>query len=110
MYSKELVKGTLNAIILRLIEENGRMYGYEIFSEVKEMTNEKVLLKDGSLYPALKKMTKAGILETTEELVNGRKRKYYSLTSEGKIKSKEYLVEIQDFFKTIGSILQPKTI
>ena len=70
MYSKELVKGTLNAIILNLIEENGRMYGYEIFSQVKEMTEGKVLLKDGSLYPALQKLTKSGVLSISEEMVN----------------------------------------
>jgi len=109
MYSKELVKGTLNAIVLNLLSENGRMYGYEIFSRVKQMTDKKILLKDGSLYPALKKLTALGFLTTEEETVSGRKRKYYKITEEGSLRKSEYLLEIKDFFKTMDKVLSPKT-
>jgi hypothetical protein len=47
MYSKELLKGTLSAILLKLLAENGRMYGYEISQKVKEITDGKIQLKDG---------------------------------------------------------------
>ncbi len=110
MYSKELVKGTLNVIVLNLLSQNGRMYGYEIFSRVKELTNEKILLKDGSLYPALQKLTKLGLLTVEEEIVGGRKRKYYNLTEEGTVRNQEYLIEIKDFFQTMSIVLSPKTI
>ncbi|MFT4722968.1 MAG: PadR family transcriptional regulator PadR [Saprospiraceae bacterium] len=109
MYSKELVKGTLNVIVLNLLAENGRMYGYEIFSRVKEVTDEKILLKDGSLYPALQKLTKLGLLTVEEEIVGGRKRKYYKLTGEGRVRNHEYLAEIKDFFQTMNKILSPNT-
>ena len=81
MYSKELLKGTLTAIILNLLAENGKMYGYEIFQKVKELSNEKILLKDGSLYPALQKLTKDGLLSVEEQLIGKRVRKYYYLLS-----------------------------
>ncbi len=75
MYSKELLKGTLSAIILNLLAENEKMYGYEIFQRVKKLTDEKILLKDGSLYPALQKMTKDGLLSYKEEYIGKRVRK-----------------------------------
>ena len=53
MYSKELLKGTIGVMVLKLLEENHKMYGYEISQKVKELTDGKILLKDGSLYPAL---------------------------------------------------------
>ena len=51
MYSKELLKGTIDTIILNLLANNDKMYGYEISQRVKEQTDGKILLKDGSLYP-----------------------------------------------------------
>lgn len=105
MYSKELLKGTLSAIILNLLAENGRMYGYEIFQRVKELSKDKILLKDGSLYPALQKMHKDGLLCYEEEYVGKRVRKYYFLTPEGKKKKVEYLAELKDFIATLNDIV-----
>lgn len=108
MYSKELLKGTLQAIILKLLAEQGSMYGYEISQRVKELSGEKVLLKDGSLYPALQKMLKDGLVDYREEQVGKRVRKYYRLTATGKVKQKDALKEIRDFIATLNDILSLK--
>lgn len=105
MYSKELLKGTLSAIVLAMLEENNRMYGYEIFQKVKELSNGKVLLKDGSLYPALQKMTRDGLLQYEEEYIGKRVRKYYYLTYKGKEKKKAYLDELKDFISTMNNLV-----
>jgi len=85
MYSKELLKGTLSAIILKLLSEQERMYGYEMSQKVKELSDGKILLKDGSLYPALQRMTATKWLRaewgTTE---TGRKARFYTLTPAGR--------------------------
>ena len=107
MYSKELLKGTLTAIILNLLAEKKRMYGYEIFQLVKERSDGKILLKDGSLYPALQKMHKDGLLTYEEEFIGKRVRKYYVLTPEGKSKKVEYLQELSDFMATLKSVISP---
>ena len=75
MHSKELLKGTLSVIILKLLSERERMYGYEMYQQVKELSDGKILLKDGSLYPALQKMTSDGLLSFKEENVGGGTRK-----------------------------------
>lgn len=108
MYSKELLKGTLFAIILNLLSENGRMYGYEIFQRVKELSDGKILLKDGSLYPALQKMTKDGLLSCEEQHIGKRVRKYYYLTPKGEDKKVQYLGELKDFIATINNIVFPQ--
>ena len=105
MYSKELLKGTLSAIILNLLAENGKMYGYEIFQRVKELSDGKILLKDGSLYPALQKMTKGGLLSYQEEAIGKRVRKYYYLTTEGESEKVRRLEELKDFLATLSKLV-----
>ncbi len=109
MYSKELLKGTLTAIILNLLSENERMYGYEISQTVKDRSDEKVLLKDGSLYPALQKMTKDGLVTFEEEYIGKRVRKYYTLTSKGKTEKIAYLKELKDFITTLNVLVFNET-
>ena len=55
MYSKNLIKGTLQTIVLKQLEENGRMYGYEITQKVKEISDHKIEITEGALYPTLHK-------------------------------------------------------
>ena len=107
MYSKELLKGTISAIILKLLSEQDRMYGYEISMKVKELSDGKILLKDGSLYPALQKMTSDGVLSFKEEEVGGRIRKYYYLTARGREQKVAYLGELKDFMSTLNKIVFP---
>lgn len=108
MYSKELLKGTLSVIILNLLAENGRMYGYEMFQKVKELSDEKILLKDGSLYPALQKLHKDGLLSFEEEYIGKRVRKYYYLTPKGQEEKVLYLEELKDFMNTLNKIVFPQ--
>jgi PadR family transcriptional regulator PadR len=107
MFSKELLKGTLTAIILKMLAEKGRMYGYEMVQYVREKSQDKILIKDGSLYPALQKMTEAGLLTFKEEMVGGRTRKYYQLTPRGKKESAVYMQELAGFIQTLSLVVFP---
>lgn len=108
MYSKELLKGTISAIILKLLSEQERMYGYEISMRVKELSDGKILLKDGSLYPALQKMTAGGLLSFKEEEVGGRVRKYYYITKLGQKEKAVFVDELKDFIATMNKIVFPE--
>jgi len=108
MYSKELLKGTLSAIVLKLLSEQKRMYGYEISMRVRELSEGKILLKDGSLYPALQKMTHDGLLSFKEEQVAGRVRKYYQITKTGQERKAAYVEELRDFIATLNKIVFPQ--
>jgi DNA-binding PadR family transcriptional regulator len=108
MHSKELLKGTLSVIILKLLSERERMYGYEMYQQVKELSDGKILLKDGSLYPALQKMTNDGLLSFKEERVGGRVRKYYYLTKKGQKEKVTYVDEVKEFISTLNKIIFPE--
>lgn len=108
MYSKELLKGTISIIVLKLLSEQERMYGYEISQRVKELSDGKIHLKDGSLYPALQKMTADGLLSFKEEEVGGRVRKYYYITKQGHTEKTASVNELQDFIATLNKIVFPE--
>ena len=105
MNQTELLKGTLGTIILRLLEEKGRMYGYEITQLVKEMSDEKVLVKEGSLYPALHKLEADGLVVAEEVFIGKRLRKYYTLTKPGKKAAKASVDELLAFLQTIHNLI-----
>lgn len=105
MHTKELIKGTLSTIILTLLRENGRMYGYEISREVKERTGGKILIKEGSLYPALHKLLEDGMISKEEVAIGKRKRIYYKLTSPGMETTEEQVNDLLSFFETIQGLI-----
>lgn len=105
MSQTELLKGTLGTIILRLLEEKGRMYGYEITQLVKEMSGDKILVKEGSLYPALHKLEADGLVTAEEVFIGKRARKYYTLTKPGKNAAQESVNELISFLQTIHHLV-----
>ncbi|MCF1190754.1 PadR family transcriptional regulator [Mangrovimonas sp. AS39] len=109
MYSKDLIKGTLQPIILKLLEENNKMYGYEITQRVKELTNGKIEITEGALYPMLHKLEADKILSTEKVYIGKRVRKYYHLTQNGKQVVSEKINELSDFLSTMQLIIKPKT-
>ena len=108
MNASPLLKGTLQTIILKLLEDNDRMYGYEITQKVKALTNGEIALTQGALYPALHKLQAEGLLETETEIVDNRARKYYRLTTQGENGVKDRVKEAQDFINQLQLILNLK--
>ena len=109
MYSRELLKGILKPIILKLLSDQERMYGYEMVQEVKRLSGDKILIKEGSLYPTLHALTKEGYLETESVMVGNRKRKYYRLTGSGRGQVEPVTIELLDFADTLQHLFKPKT-
>jgi len=108
MYSKELIKGTLQTIVLQLLSDNGKMYGYEITQVVKEKTRQKILITEGALYPALHKLEAEGLVKTSTMNIGKRVRKYYELTGEGGVVIENKLDEFADYIKTMSQLLKLK--
>ena len=105
MYSKELLRGTFKTIILKLLAEQGRMYGYEITQKMKELSDSKISITEGSLYPLLHKLEQDGILTTEIEMIGKRSRRYYKLTKKGDSLAKQMVDEFNDFMQTMKLIL-----
>lgn len=107
--SRELLKGSLKSIVLKLLSENGKMYGYEITQKVEELSNGKVKLTYGALYPLLHKLESEGAVVTESENFNNRIRIYYTLTPNGRNIAVEKIKELEEFLETISLIISPKT-
>ena len=105
MYSSELIKGTLKTIVLNLLKEQGRMYGYEITQRVKDLTNGKIQITEGALYPTLHSLEKSGELETEKENLGKRVRKYYTLTEQGQTTASQKVNELTEFMQTMKFLL-----
>ena len=108
MSSNPMLKGTLQTIILKLMEDNSQMYGYEITQKVKEVTSGDIMLTEGALYPALHKLEADGLLETFTEIVDNRVRKYYRLTEQGGKEVNEKLNEAKVFIDQLQLLLNLK--
>lgn len=110
MNKSGLYKGCLEPIILRLLNEKKRMYGYEITQLVKEITKGELTITEGALYPLLHRLEADGVLITDTEKVENRVRKYYSLTKKGKTAEGQSLLALQDFMQAINRIMKIKTV
>jgi len=108
IFSSELIKGTLKTIVLKLLADNKKMYGYEITQTVKELTKDRIQLTEGALYPTLHALEADGLLTTETEYIGKRVRKYYSLSPKGKSKAKERVNEFTEFVETMQSLLDIK--
>lgn len=108
-YSPELIKGTLKTIILKLLADNKKMYGYEITQKVKELTRDKIQITEGALYPTLHALETERLVTTQTEYIGKRVRKYYSLSVTGKAKNREKLNEITEFINTMVFLLDIKS-
>ncbi len=108
MSTNPLLKGTLQTIILKLLEDNEQMYGYEITQRVKELTAGEMKLTEGALYPALHKLEADGMLETFNKVVDNRVRKYYRLTEQGGQVVGNKLQEAEAFIEQLQALLNIK--
>jgi DNA-binding PadR family transcriptional regulator len=109
MLQTDLIKGSIRTIVLKLLKENGRMYGYEITRKVEELTSGRIRLTYGALYPVLHKLESEGVLITEAENFNNRIRIYYTLTDKGQSLVVEKVREMLEFIESLQSIVNPKT-
>ena len=108
MIPTDLIKGSIKTIVLKLLEEHGPMYGYEITRNVEEITAGKIKLTYGALYPVLHKLESEGVLRTESENFNNRTRIYYHLTRKGHSLVAEKIKELTEFIESLRLIIEPK--
>ncbi|MEO0734511.1 MAG: PadR family transcriptional regulator [Bacteroidota bacterium] len=108
MYSKELIKGTLRTVILRLLDREGRLYGYQMSKLVAERSGGDYQLTEGAMYPLLHKLVKDGLLLVETEKVNGRNRRYYRITEAGRAAATDRREEFRRFLLTMQHLLDLK--
>ena len=106
-YESQMKKGVLDMLVLKLLEENEK-YGYQIIQELKEKSNDRFLLKEGTLYPILYRLEDDNYIESRWSEPQGKRvpRKYYILTENGRTALREikalWMDITQNVFKIMG--------
>ncbi len=106
--SSDLIRGHINTIILRSLYD-GDKYGYEIIDEIERKSHGQYTLKQPSLYSALKRLEKDGYITSYwGGSVSGGRRKYFSLTDEGKEIAERNQTEWEYSRTVIDSLISDK--
>ena len=108
MIPGELIKGSLKTIVLKVLKEEGPMHGYALTHKVEELTEGKIKLTYGAIYPVLYKLESEKALVTAKEIYNNRTRIYYALTPKGHSVVAEKIKEMNEFVDSLQKIIQLK--
>ena len=104
---RDLLKGSSDSLLLCLIEQQP-MYGYQIIKELEKRSQGYFKFKEGTLYPALHRLEKAGLITGRWQLLsNGRPRRYYHITAKGISSLATGKMHWQDFLYAMNLIIQP---
>jgi transcriptional regulator len=80
----QLVKGTLDLLVMKALAAAGDMHGFEILDWIEKGSGDELAIEEGALYPALHRMQKRGLLASDWGISEkGRRARYYRLTAEG---------------------------
>ena len=103
----DLIKGSSDSLLLCLIGQQP-MYGYQIIKELEQRSLGYFKFKEGTLYPALHRLEKAGLVTGKwQMLTNGRPRRYYHITAKGLSKVAAEKTQWQDFLTAMNLIIRP---
>ncbi len=106
-YERELLKGSTDSLLLSLINRQPT-YGYKIIKELEKRSKGYFQFKEGTLYPALHRLEKAGLLQGKwQRLPSGQERRYYYITPKGQKALAERLAVWQEFSTAVALIVQP---
>lgn len=103
--NKELMKGSTSILILSLLE-NEDMYGYQIAQSLKEKSENVFELKEGTLYPMLHGLENENAVQSYWlDADNGKRRKYYKITSHGKKMLSQKKAEWELYTRTVNVVI-----
>lgn len=100
-----LLHGTLDTLVLKTLS-HGPLHGYAIARWLEERTDDALVVEEGSLYPALYRLEKKGLLRSewgTSEL--DRRAKFYHLTDEGRARLEEDAAAWRAFSRAVSVVL-----
>ena len=94
----------LDACALAVLSR-GDTYGYEITQSMKQA----ISISESTLYPVLRRLQKEKLCRTYDEPYQGRNRRYYSITEEGRMKLHEYQLDWEGYRTAIDGFLAIRT-
>jgi len=106
-HQNDRLQGTLDLLILKVLARSGPLHGYAIAQRIQQATDEFLRIEEGSLYPALHRMTTNKWLNakwgTTE---TNRKARFYTVTPVGQRQLQEEEQRWTDLVSAVSKALQ----
>ena len=102
--NKELLKGSTTMLVLTLLKKRP-MYGYEIIKNMELKSKGIFSFKEGTLYPILHSLESDNFITSYWDNTGAKKRKYYSITNEGKKQLKEKKEEWKTFSSGVNQVI-----
>src|ERR1041384_5899555 len=112
MFEKEsgLLQGTVELLVLKTLSW-GPMHGYGIASWIESATDDVPSVEEGSLSPALYRMSRKGWIKAQWGVTeNNRRAKYYHLTAEGRRQFRDQTSGWQRFAGAVTQAVTPRAI
>ncbi|MEU4521091.1 MULTISPECIES: helix-turn-helix transcriptional regulator [unclassified Amycolatopsis] len=101
----DTLRGHLDALLLAVLDGR-KLHGYAIIEALQLRSDGALDLPTGTVYPALRRLERAGWLASEWDVVSGRKRRTYRLTRSGEQALQAERVEWREFTAVIGGVLE----
>ena len=101
----ETLKGHLDLLLLAVVER-GTLHGYGIIEALRQRSRGAFDLAEGTVYPALHRLERSGLLKSDWATEDGRRRRVYSLTMKGEAALIEQQQAWKQFARSMNSVLQ----
>ena len=110
MSKQEMLKGNTETIILSLLQLEP-MYGYQLVQEIKLRSSGYFDMKEGTLYPALHRMEREGLIEGRwQNISDGMRRRYCFITLRGRFVLSDRQAEWQRFSQAMNSVIARSSV
>src|SRR4030081_3465789 len=101
-HTNDRLQGTLDLLVLKTLASQGRMHGYALTLRIEQISENMLRLEEGSLYPALHRMTQSGWLRAEwGASEHNRRARYYSITAAGR---RQLAEEEQNWTQLTGAV------
>ncbi len=105
-FSKELLKGAAELIVLKVLKDHGEAYGYQLIQVISTHSGHIFELQEGTLYPLLYRLEANGYVSSRKKTApSGKERRYYSLTRSGEKLLASRSVEVLAFMRGMKRVL-----
>lgn len=101
----ESLKGHLDLLVLAVVS-NGPIHGYGVIERLKLRSEGSFDLAEGTVYPVLHRLERAGMLQHEWSQASGRRRKLYSLTPQGEARLVEQRRSWHEFAAAVENVLR----
>ena len=103
-FQRDLLRGSLDLMVLSVLADEPQ-YGYSIQKQIRDVSQGRVDLKAGTLYPLLHRLEADKLIRSKWDDSTGRRRKWYELTKAGQKRLHAQAQEWHSYVECIGQLL-----